>query len=71
MATSSSYLRKEVAAMTGYQPGEQPGPDEQVVKLNTNENPYPPSPRVLEALRRAADEGLRLYPPALAEAARA
>ena len=57
--------------MTGYQPGEQPGPDEQVVKLNTNENPYPPSPRVLEALRRAADEGLRLYPPALANAARA
>ncbi len=71
MATSSSYLRKDVAAMTGYQPGEQPGPDEQVVKLNTNENPYPPSPRVLEALRRAADEGLRLYPPALADAVRA
>ena len=57
--------------MAGYRPGEQPGPDEQVVKLNTNENPYPPSPRVLEALRQAADERLRLYPPPLADAVRA
>ena len=43
-------------------PGEQPGPGRRVVKLNTNENPYPPSPRVLEALAAAVDERLRLYP---------
>jgi histidinol-phosphate aminotransferase len=42
-------------------PGEQPKlPD--LVKLNTNENPYGPSPRVIEALKREADEALRLYP---------
>jgi len=44
-----------------YVPGEQPK-DRKYVKLNTNENPYPPSPRVLEAIRSAADETLRLYP---------
>jgi histidinol-phosphate aminotransferase len=43
-------------------PGEQPGPGRRVIKLNTNENPYPPSPRVLAALNRAVDERLRLYP---------
>ena len=43
-------------------PGEQPGPGRRVVKLNTNENPYPPSPRVLAALNRAVDDRLRLYP---------
>ena len=43
-------------------PGEQPVPGRRVIKLNTNENPYPPSPRVLEALARAADETVRLYP---------
>jgi histidinol-phosphate aminotransferase len=43
-------------------PGEQPAPGRRVVKLNTNENPYPPSPRVLEALGAALNERLRLYP---------
>jgi histidinol-phosphate aminotransferase len=43
-------------------PGEQPGPGRRVIKLNTNENPYPPSPRVLAALNRAVDDRLRLYP---------
>jgi histidinol-phosphate aminotransferase len=43
-------------------PGEQPGPGRRVVKLNTNENPYPPSPRVLSALAAAVNDGLRLYP---------
>ena len=50
------------AAMAGYVPGLQPGPGESLVKLNTNENPYPPSPRVLEALRAAPTHSLRLYP---------
>jgi histidinol-phosphate aminotransferase len=47
--------------MSGYVPGEQPR-DRRYIKLNTNENPYPPSPRVLEALRAAATADLRLYP---------
>ena len=47
--------------MEGYVPGEQPQ-DRRYIKLNTNENPYPPSPRVLEALRLAVTEDLRLYP---------
>ena len=38
--------------MAGYTPGEQPRPGERVVKLNTNENPFPPSPRVIDAIRR-------------------
>ncbi|MGH7820971.1 MAG: histidinol-phosphate transaminase [Candidatus Binatia bacterium] len=54
-------FRKTVQAMEGYVPGEQPR-DRRTVKLNTNENPYPPSPVVLEALRDALGEGLRLYP---------
>jgi histidinol-phosphate aminotransferase len=47
--------------MAGYQPGEQPRGGG-FVKLNTNENPYPPSPRVVEAIRAAAGERLRKYP---------
>jgi histidinol-phosphate aminotransferase len=47
--------------MQGYVPGEQPQ-DQRYIKLNSNENPYPPSPRVREALRRAIGEDLRLYP---------
>ncbi len=54
-------LRKNIAAMAGYSPGEQPQAGE-FVKLNTNENPYPPSPRVLRALRKAVNPSLRLYP---------
>jgi len=42
-----------------------------VIKLNTNENPYPPSPRVLEALARALDASIRLYPDPEAQALRA
>ncbi|NIA21466.1 MAG: histidinol-phosphate transaminase [Anaerolineaceae bacterium] len=54
-------FRDNIEAMTGYVPGEQPqGHD--FIKLNTNENPYPPSPRVIEAIRAAADESLRKYP---------
>ncbi len=56
------YWSPAIRALAPYVPGEQPRqPD--IVKLNTNENPYPPSPRVLAAVRAAADESLRLYPP--------
>jgi histidinol-phosphate aminotransferase len=55
-------VRPNVRGMAGYVPGEQPR-DGQYVKLNTNENPYPPSPRVLEAIREAASgDRLRKYP---------
>ncbi len=57
--------------MEGYTPGEQPGPGQRVVKLNTNENPYPPSPRVMAALRDAEPELLRRYPSPTADEFRA
>src|SRR5262245_55673314 len=58
----SQFLRFNIRAMAGYTPGEQPR-DGGFVKLNTNENPYPPSPRGLEAVRSAmADDRLRKYP---------
>jgi histidinol-phosphate aminotransferase len=56
------HLRPNVRAMSGYVPGEQPR-DGAFVKLNTNENPYPPSPRVFKALRDAlTGDRLRRYP---------
>src|SRR5271155_5933461 len=58
----SQLFRPNVRAMTGYTPGEQPR-DGEFIKLNTNENPYPPSPRVFEALRDAlTGDRLRKYP---------
>ncbi|TAM89230.1 MAG: histidinol-phosphate transaminase [Candidimonas sp.] len=53
-----------VAGLTPYTPGEQPrgGIVADLLKLNTNENPYAPSPRVLEAVRACATDALRLYP---------
>src|SRR3989442_2525160 len=60
-----SFFRSNIDAMSGYQPGEQPRGGE-FIKLNTNENPYPPSPRVIEAIRRAAGDGLRKYPDPMA-----
>jgi histidinol-phosphate aminotransferase len=56
----AGLVRPLVAALAGYAPGEQPS-DPSVVKLNTNENPYPPSPRVRAALAEAC-ERLQLYP---------
>ncbi len=56
------FLRKAVREMPGYAPGEQPR-EAGVLKLNTNENPYPPSPRVFEAVREAlTGDRLRKYP---------
>ena len=50
-----------VRKVVPYTPGEQPQ-DQRVIKLNTNENPYPPSPGFLQAAREWAGEELRLYP---------
>src|SRR5881392_1571611 len=56
------FLRPNVRSMAGYTPGEQPQ-GEVFVKLNTNENPYPPSPRVFDAVRAAlTGDRLRKYP---------
>ena len=55
-----ALARKNIEGMEGYTPGEQPEGDG-VVKLNTNESPYPPSPRVRAAVRREL-ASLRLYP---------
>lgn len=63
------WIRPAVAAMRPYVPGEQPQ-DRRYIKLNTNESPYPPSPRVLAAVRDAAHEDLRLYPDPQADALR-
>jgi len=58
----SQFIRPAIREMAGYAPGEQPREGD-VIKLNTNENPYPPSPRVLEAIHNAATgDRLRKYP---------
>jgi len=59
-------VRPLVQALHAYVPGEQPK-IKGLIKLNTNENPYPPSPRVLAAVKAAVDERLRLYPSPTAE----
>ncbi len=65
-----SYFRPEIDAMDGYTPGFQPK-GAGYVKLNTNENPYPPSPRAVEAMRATIGDGLRKYPDPMADAFRA
>ncbi|MCD6378079.1 MAG: histidinol-phosphate transaminase [Planctomycetes bacterium] len=60
------YFRENIKQMIGYIPGEQPSPEEQVIKLNTNENPYPPSPEVLKELKKIDAEALRRYPDPMA-----
>lgn len=58
----SQFLRPSIRGMAGYTPGEQPR-DADIVKLNTNENPYPPSPRVLAAISEyLQSDRLRKYP---------
>ena len=56
------FVRPNVREMHGYTPGEQPGLGERVVKLNTNENPFAPSPRVVQAIQNVEPEMLRRYP---------
>ncbi len=65
-----TYFRPDINAMSGYVPGEQPPPDAKVIKLNTNENPYPPSPAALKVLRELEGELLRRYPDPMAGAFR-
>lgn len=57
----SKFWSPLTASLVPYVPGEQPK-DKTYIKLNTNENPYPPSPQVLEAIRSATNDDLRLYP---------
>ncbi|BBA33716.1 histidinol-phosphate aminotransferase [Methylocaldum marinum] len=57
----NKFWSPAVRDLTPYTPGEQPRLND-LIKLNTNENPYPPSPRVLEALQGEIGETLRLYP---------
>ena len=61
-----SYERDNIRRMRGYTWGEQPE-DADTIKLNTNENPYPPSPRVQQALDGLRTEVLRTYPQPTAE----
>jgi len=60
-----SYFRPEIEAMEGYVPGEQPQGGK-FIKLNTNENPYPPSQKALQAIKDAAETNLVKYPDSLA-----
>ena len=62
-----SRFRPAIDALHGYVPGEQPPGGAGVVKLNTNENPYPPSPRALAALAAIDGESLRRYPQPFAD----
>ncbi len=64
-----SYFRPAIDAMHGYVPGEQPK-DRVFIKLNTNENPYPPSPMVTQALATADLSRLNRYPQPTADAVR-
>jgi histidinol-phosphate aminotransferase len=57
-----NYFRKSIHEMSGYVPGEQPAIGTTIIKLNSNENPYPPSPKALQVLREIDGEMLRRYP---------
>ncbi len=61
MDNGRSFWSPRVRDLVPYVPGEQPRLAN-LVKLNTNENPYPPSPRVVAAIAAAAQNGLQLYP---------
>ncbi|HYL08270.1 MAG TPA: histidinol-phosphate transaminase [Candidatus Udaeobacter sp.] len=67
---SKSVVRRGLQGFQPYVPGEQPPDAEGWIKLNTNESPRPPSPRVIEAIKEAAGDSLRLYPSPKAAPAR-
>ena len=58
----TSPFRPAIRTLEAYVPGEQPAGESAFVKLNTNENPYPPSPRALAAVRDVDADALRRYP---------
>jgi histidinol-phosphate aminotransferase len=58
----TNYFRSNINVMASYVPGEQPQRDTQIIKLNSNENPYPPSPAALAVLQNIDSEWLRRYP---------
>src|SRR3954453_1126644 len=62
----SGYVLPHIARMAGYVPGEQPQGGG-FIKLNTNENPYPPSARVKQAIVESVTDRLRLYPDPVAK----
>jgi histidinol-phosphate aminotransferase len=66
---TTRFFRSAIAAMDGYVPGEQPK-DKQYVKLNTNENPYPPSPKVAAALKKISPADFRRYADPVSDALR-
>ena len=66
MKLQGSLIRPLVRELHAYVPGEQPK-IKGLIKLNTNENPYPPSPKVLRVVKAAVDGRLRLYPNPTAE----
>ena len=57
----SRFLKDRYKSFQSYTPGEQPQ-DQEYIKLNTNESPYPPAPEVIRALKETDLEKLRLYP---------
>ena len=61
LPAQNNLIRRLVHSLDPYVPGEQPK-IKGLIKLNTNENPYPPAPQVLSALKAAVDGRLRLYP---------
>lgn len=63
------FVRPEIAAIDGYTPGEQPQGGK-FIKLNTNENPYPPSNTIRRAIDEVLDRGLQKYPDPMANAFR-
>jgi len=68
-SSTRSLIRPLVHSLHAYVPGEQPKV-KGLIKLNTNENPYPPSPKVLATVHKAVDGRLRLYPNPTAQALR-
>jgi histidinol-phosphate aminotransferase len=67
MEQNMGYFRDNIEKMKGYEPGFQPKSSD-VIKLNTNENPYPPSPAVLKTINEIKPEQLRRYPDPLGNA---
>jgi len=67
---ATKLVLQRVADLSAYVPGEQPADGSRLIKLNTNENPYPAAPGVAEAVRQAAEQ-LNLYPEPMADSLRA